>query len=377
MAQHSKDHEEEEDGLIITPFRGATGTFITSLLTEYQAGALIKIAHLLKKSSALNIGRTPFQIGQKSIGLVVDSVGLIFNEGVNIASHLTLDDEYVAQQKKQRAQKKKEIDGVAAGAGEALKSVGEGVVGLFDVFTKPVEGARDGGVGGFFKGVGVGIMGTIVKPITKVGEAVSDLGSGLSAEVKEGTIVGGITKHRMLKRRKRLPRFLSGELGSISIYNPLEARVQEYLSVFCRHCQLMLPLFREEASKGGRATAERANAPGPEDILVAAGLAPDDPIVLERKKPALYVLLCASNLLSLVRVPMIKKHGGDRDANLEAEEENLVGAVGGAAANILGQVFLFSQSHPISTHLFHRISVDASLTYLPRISVMIATYATV
>jgi vacuolar protein sorting-associated protein 13A/C len=36
--------------------------------------------------------------------------------------------------------------------------------GVTGVITKPVSGARDAGVGGFFKGLGAGVIGLVTKP---------------------------------------------------------------------------------------------------------------------------------------------------------------------------------------------------------------------
>ena len=83
----------------------------------------------------------------------MDTVSMLPGEGANIITHLTFDRKYVAQQRKMREEKKQNIDGFVGGAAEAAKSVGEGVVGIFDIFTKPIEGAQQDGVSGFFQGV--------------------------------------------------------------------------------------------------------------------------------------------------------------------------------------------------------------------------------
>lgn len=48
------------------------------------------------------------------------------------------------------------------------------------VFTKPVEGAREEGVGGFFKGLGRGAVGLVARPTT----GVVDFASGSFNAVK-------------------------------------------------------------------------------------------------------------------------------------------------------------------------------------------------
>lgn len=40
------------------------------------------------------------------------------------------------------------------------------------IFTAPVSGAKKGGMGGFFKGVGKGLVGAVVKPVVGVTDSV-------------------------------------------------------------------------------------------------------------------------------------------------------------------------------------------------------------
>merc|ERR1719183_2204615 len=97
-----------------------------------------------------------------------DSMGMLAGEGASLLNNLTFDDEYVAKQRKIRANKN--ITGVADGIVEAGKSLATGVEGMFDVFTKPVQGAQTGGIGGFFTGLGSGAVSTFVKPISAMGQ---------------------------------------------------------------------------------------------------------------------------------------------------------------------------------------------------------------
>jgi vacuolar protein sorting-associated protein 13A/C len=55
-----------------------------------------------------------------------------------------------------------------------MKGFGTSVVsGVTGFVTKPIEGASKGGVTGFFKGAGKGIIGLAVKPVTGVVDLVS------------------------------------------------------------------------------------------------------------------------------------------------------------------------------------------------------------
>lgn len=44
--------------------------------------------------------------------------------------------------------------------------------GVSGIFTAPVRGAKKGGVGGFFTGVGKGLVGAVVKPVVGVTDSV-------------------------------------------------------------------------------------------------------------------------------------------------------------------------------------------------------------
>ena len=45
--------------------------------------------------------------------------------------------------------------------------------GVSGIITKPIEGAKEDGLAGFGKGIGKGLLGTVVKPVSGVVELVS------------------------------------------------------------------------------------------------------------------------------------------------------------------------------------------------------------
>ena len=88
--------------------------------------------------------------------------------------------------------------------GESLARGGKGLVmGIFDgvtgVATKPIEGAREEGVGGFFKGVGKGVVGLVARPTG----GIIDFASGTFDSVKR------VTEVTEEVNRVRPPRFLN------------------------------------------------------------------------------------------------------------------------------------------------------------------------
>jgi len=76
-------------------------------------------------------------------------------------------------------------------------------MGIFDgvtgVATKPIEGAREEGVGGFFKGVGKGVVGLVARPTG----GIIDFASGTFDSVKR------VTEVTEEVNRVRPPRFLN------------------------------------------------------------------------------------------------------------------------------------------------------------------------
>jgi vacuolar protein sorting-associated protein 13A/C len=93
------------------------------------------------------------------------------------------------------------------------------VDGVTGVFTKPFSGAKEEGVGGFFKGLGKGAVGLIARPTA----GVVDFASGSLDAVKRAAEVGEDTI------RLRPPRFLQGD-GMVRPYNKHEAQGHKLLT---------------------------------------------------------------------------------------------------------------------------------------------------
>lgn len=97
---------------------------------------------------------------------------------------LTFDKEY---QRKRREAMQQRAPNVQTGLAQSGKGLVMGVVdGVTGVFTKPISGAREEGVEGFFKGVGKGMVGLVTRPTA----GVIDFASGSLDAVKRATEVG-------------------------------------------------------------------------------------------------------------------------------------------------------------------------------------------
>eukprot|EP00434_Breviolum_minutum_P030265 symbB.v1.2.026771.t1/scaffold2699.1/size140064/6 len=151
-------------------YRGSLQDFARSLAAEYTVNLLRNLGTVLGKSSVLKLPRAPLKLAGTAMSLVTDGVGLAAGEAAALLNELTFDEEFVARQRQQQGVK--QIRGIGDGVVEAGKSIAQGVEGLLDVVKKPVQGARSSGLGGFFAGVGVGVAGSLVKPVSRLGQVV-------------------------------------------------------------------------------------------------------------------------------------------------------------------------------------------------------------
>ncbi|CAG9772493.1 unnamed protein product [Ceutorhynchus assimilis] len=163
-----------------------------------------------------------------TVGGVMGAAGRITGAmGKGIAA-LTFDEDF---QRKRRDQINKKPATVQEGIARSGKGL---VMGVFDgvtgVFTKPVSGAKEQGVEGFFKGLGKGCVGLVTRPAA----GLVDFASGSLDAVKRVTEVGEDTL------RLRPPRFLPAD-GLVRPYNSMEAEGHKLL---------------REANKGKYATTD-------------------------------------------------------------------------------------------------------------------------
>ncbi|CAK9022321.1 unnamed protein product [Durusdinium trenchii] len=204
--------------------RGSLLDFLRNLGSMYAVNLLSHAAGLLGKSSVLNLPRVPWRITMTTVSYFSDSVGLISGEASSLLNAMAFDEDYVARQRQIR--NAKQIENIHDGLVEAGKSFVDGLEGLTDVFTQPFEGAKQDGLGGFVRGVGRGFAGSVLKPVSKLGEAISDVGSGIASSVSPD---GGATKRRRRRCRVRPPRLLFGELGVVRPWSNLEAELKRVL----------------------------------------------------------------------------------------------------------------------------------------------------
>ncbi|EUD67763.1 hypothetical protein C922_01952 [Plasmodium inui San Antonio 1] len=225
---------------IFNNIRVSLKSFYALLKDKYSHSILACLGFIVGYSSLINIPKIPLEIGRNTIGLAVYAVDNVSVGIGSFLSNLTFDAEYINRRQKERNFKTN--TNMKEGLLSAVKNIGEGVLSLSNIVTKPIEGAQKEGVGGFFKGIGKGVAGSLVKPLDKVGQAVSDVTRGIKAEVSKP--IGGL-KYKIKRHRK--PRMLWGEYGKIKEYNLNEAELRECLGLkFSKNIMKCLTIHKQE-----------------------------------------------------------------------------------------------------------------------------------
>ncbi|KUJ15268.1 putative vacuolar protein sorting-associated protein 13 [Mollisia scopiformis] len=156
---------------------------------------------------------------KKSVFGVSDSFSKFTGSIAKGLAEATMDKQFQDRRRMTRSRNrpKHALYGVTAGTNSLVSSVASGIGGLA---RKPLEGAEQEGVAGFFKGVGKGALGFVTKPAI----GVFDLASNVSEGIRNTTTVfdgDGL-------ERVRLTRFI-GTDGIVRPYSQREALGQFWL----------------------------------------------------------------------------------------------------------------------------------------------------
>eukprot|EP00375_Theileria_parva_P000124 XP_762793.1 hypothetical protein [Theileria parva strain Muguga] len=191
-------------------------TFYEQMKEKYLQACLSSIVGILGYSNLLNIPRLPITVGKCTLEIAADAVDSVSTNLGMILSKFTFDKDYIKRRTTHR-----DVTSMKDGIFSAGKSIGEGLFSLTNIITKPIEGAQKEGMGGFIKGLGKGIVGSIVKPIDKVGIAVSQVSKGIKANINKEE------KYAIEPCRK--PRMLWGEFSQIRTYSTVDAEIKYVL----------------------------------------------------------------------------------------------------------------------------------------------------
>lgn len=247
--------------------QGSVADFLKSLWRDYVGDALVSLGSVLGNSSLLNIPRAPFNLAsfgaQAFSGAVGNTVGGAASGMDDMLGVLTADAKYAEKRREQR--NKKKVTNFATGFAEAGHELTSGLVGVFDVVRKPVEGAKKGGLGGFLGGIGTGLVSGVMKPLSGIGQAATDITGGVAAQLHHVT-----TKEREVTAGWRLARALAGNEGAIIEYSELHTLVVERLGAHGKVAEVVVPL----ASSAPSAASGPSRASRSDQSFASASSAP-------------------------------------------------------------------------------------------------------
>ncbi|CAN9515953.1 unnamed protein product [Ophioblennius macclurei] len=105
-----------------------------------------------------------------------------------------------------------------------IHGLAHGIIGgMTSIITSTVEGVKtEGGVSGFFSGLGKGLVGTVTKPVA----GALDFASETAQTVRD---MASLTNHRLSVLRVRKPRCCKGPQGLLPRFSPAQADGQEQL----------------------------------------------------------------------------------------------------------------------------------------------------
>jgi len=168
------------------------GTGIFQLFNEPRKG-------LLKGPEEFGIGLTKgaralvSNVVGGSFNSVSKITGTLLNATKNLSSIGTEEEIVVKEEEKPKGLFSGALSGFKKGFGE----LAQGVTGIV---TKPIEQSQKGGVGGFFKGLGSGLVGAVLAPVNTVLTVGNEVTSGISNSE--------LISNKKSLRRFRLPRTL-------------------------------------------------------------------------------------------------------------------------------------------------------------------------
>ena len=182
------------------------GTGVVELFSEPKKGFLISPTEGIK---GIGRGLTSLSTGVVSAG--ADSISKVTGSLYSILKSATGQSEV----------KEAPPTGAMSGMYRGVKGGGAEIYyGITGIFTKPVTGAQKGGVTGFFKGVGKGLLGGVAFPFAAVLRGVSTMTAGVN-----NTAIR-IKKGRLPEYgRFRHPRYINAR-NIIEVYDPGFAECQ-------------------------------------------------------------------------------------------------------------------------------------------------------
>ncbi|KAG0208228.1 hypothetical protein BGX33_006369 [Mortierella sp. NVP41] len=166
----------------------------------------------------LGIARGTSSLLKKTVFGFSDSLAKISGSVGKGLSAATMDRNFQERRRmgSQRNSPKHALSGLSQGASSLANGLVSGVTGIVE---QPLQGAQSGGVEGFFKGVGKGLVGAVTKPLVGVFDFTTNVTSGIRNTT---------TVFDKDQRRKRIPRHVPKN-GILTLYDKSEAVGQFWL----------------------------------------------------------------------------------------------------------------------------------------------------
>ncbi|KAG0003109.1 hypothetical protein BGZ80_007728 [Entomortierella chlamydospora] len=166
----------------------------------------------------LGLARGTSSLLKKTVFGLSDSLAKISGSVSKGLSAATMDKSFQERRRmgNQRNAPKHALSGLSQGATSLANGFVSGVTGIVE---QPLVGAQNGGVEGFFKGVGIGLVGAVTKPLVGVFDFTTNVTSGIRNTT---------TVFDKDVQRKRTPRHVPKN-GILTLYDPSKALGQYWL----------------------------------------------------------------------------------------------------------------------------------------------------
>ncbi|CDF40126.1 unnamed protein product [Chondrus crispus] len=170
------------------------------------------------------VGRGSKSLFSQTVGGLVDSVSSLPRAVSSGLERAVGDSEYLAERGRIRGSQlsggqggssvKNPAQGLATGAVSFAHGISSGVTGFI---REPMQGAKQGGTGGFFKGIGKAFIGGVAKPVAGAIDLVAEPAAGLSRQMKSVDSTSAKTDANAVPERP--PRAFRGENQSVDPFD--------------------------------------------------------------------------------------------------------------------------------------------------------------
>jgi vacuolar protein sorting-associated protein 13A/C len=189
------------------------GTGVKDLFYEPAKGITIS-----PKEFGKGLGKGSKSFIKKTVyGLFNSASKVVGTIGTGVAM-MSFDDSY--QRERAESKRREKPKNALFGLGYGLKEFGEGLVkGIGGIVYQPIKGAQEDGAAGFFKGIGQGLIGVVVKPTVGALDMVQRTTEGIKNTTSSAD---------QNRKRRRPPRYIDRD-RVLRIYDLEKAQMQSLL----------------------------------------------------------------------------------------------------------------------------------------------------